>query len=385
MKITRLILFFIACLALALGCDKADDFLVGPGKEIQRLNNGMIQTRGLDQDRYITMQSIDLKVHYRIIGKGPVDIVFVPGWTNPLTVFNKQFDFFRDKARCIYVDLPGQGLSDAPSPATPLNPGATGPQYTMELMAEAIFDVVKKEGLKNFVAVGFSLGPKVWGMFERNYPGMITKLVAIDGGFNPWPTDPAERQAFINNREATYLQQLNWDSSTKKFLAGILVPPGSPEDLLEWVGYFSDFPSDILANISYYGNAENANEPVGWTYPKLCLYSNPDPNMDKVNWIYPNNTTYTFPGGGHCIHWVFHEDINPLIWEFITEPLTVTVPLKFDLTVWNYSDPTDTRCGGFPDMFLTMKGEGTISHLGKITTVMTFCSNLITGVYGPAD
>ncbi len=64
--------------------------------------------------------------------------------------------------------------------------------------------------------------------------------------------------------------------------------------------------------------AENANEPVGWMYPKLCFYKKAidDLNMDKINLIYPNNTVFSFPGGGHVIQWVFHENINLEIWKF---------------------------------------------------------------------
>lgn len=318
MKTLIKIFFLSAVISLAAGCNKNDDFFSENELELKKAPI-VNPARGLDQERFVTMKDLDLTIHYRIIGKGPIDVVFLPGWTNPMTVYNKQFDYFRDKARCIYIDFPGQGLSDAPSPATPLNPGATGPQYTMELMSDAVYRVIKKEGLQRFVAVGFSMGPKVWGMFERNYPGMIYKLVNIDGGFNPWPADPLLKQNRINQREATYLAQLGWDTAIKKMLAGNLVPPGSPDDLLGWVAYFEDFPTDILANINYYLDAENANEPLDWTYPKLCFYSNPNPNMDRVNWIYPNNTTYSFPGGGHVIHWVFHEEINPLIWEFIKD------------------------------------------------------------------
>lgn len=318
MKAFIKIFLLMASLSLVVGCDKSEDFLAEGDLQLKNapiVNSG----QGLDQERFVIMKETGLKIHYRIIGKGPIDVVFLPGWTNPLTVYAKQFDYFRDKARCIYIDLPGQGLSDAPSPATPLNQDATGPQYTMELMADAVYTVIRKEGLHRFVAVGFSMGPLVWGMFERNYPGMIYKLVNLDGGFNPWPNDPVARQVRIDTREATYLEQLTWDSAIKQFLAGYLVPPGSPDDLLDFVKYFLDFPSDILANINYYADAQNANEPVGWTYPKLCFYSNPNPNMAKVNMIYPNNTTYTYPGGGHVIQWVFHEDINPLIWNFIQD------------------------------------------------------------------
>jgi len=305
------------------GCDNSDYLSIDDDPVLKK---DMVHTKGLDQDRYVVMKNYDdLKVHYRIIGKGPIDVVFIPGWTNPLTVYTKQFDYFRDKARCIYIDLPGTGLSDAPIPNTPLAPIPDGPEYTMELMADAVYTVIKKEGLHKFVGVGFSMGPKVLGMFERNNPGMIQKLVVIDGGFNPWPLegDPA-RETHIAQREGTYQFMLTWDEAFKEVVAGSLIPPSltgpDAEELKEW-GYFPQFPSDILANTYYHAEAENVNEPVGWQYPKLCFYSKDveDLNMDKVNWIYPNNTVYGFSGGGHVIHWMFHEDINPLIWDFIKD------------------------------------------------------------------
>lgn len=320
-KILKIFLF-MAVMGLVAGCTDTDELYDDISIE-SKSKKDQEQTRfhGLDQDRFVTMKDTDLKVHYRIIGKGPIDVVFIPGWTNPLTVYTKQFDYFSDKARCIYIDLPGTGLSDTPTPNTPIAPIPDGPEYTMELMADAVYAVVKKEGLHKFVGVGFSMGPVVLGMFERNYPGMISKLVVIDGGFSPWPTDEPARQDYIDAREDTYMAQLGWNEGIKQFLAGYLVPPGSPQDLADWVTYFYEFPSDILANTAYHNSAENANEPVGWMYPKLCFYSNAveDLNMDKVNLIYPNNEVHGFPGGGHVIQWVFHENINPLIWDFIKD------------------------------------------------------------------
>ena len=329
MKTILKIFFMMTVICFVAGCDKSNDFVNDfESNDPVELKSTLSENRdaiGLDQDRFVTMKNSNLKVHYRIIGKGPIDVVFIPGWTNPLTVYTKQFDYFRDKARCIYIDLPGTGLSDAPQPASPLNPDATGPQYTMELMADAVYAVVKKEGLHSFVGVGFSMGPIVLGMFERNYPGMIYKLITIDGGFNPWPSEEPARQNFIDAREASYLDQLTWDEAMKQFLAGILVPSylvgEDAEQLKEFVTYFYDFPSDILANTNYHSGAENVNEPVGWMYPKLCFYAKPlaNINMNKVNWIYPNNAVYGFPGGGHVIHWMFHEEINPIIWDFIKD------------------------------------------------------------------
>jgi len=308
---------------MLMACQKSEEILpIENSADNLELKSARSHHQGLDQDRYITMEN-GIKVHYRIIGKGPIDMVLIPGWTNPLTVYTKQFDYFRDKARCIYIDLPGTGLSDAPTPNTPLAPIVDGPEYTMELMADAVYTVIKKEGLHQFVGVGFSMGPKVLGMFERNYPGMIYKLVVIDGGFYPWPTDEPARTSYIAGREATYLGMLNWTEAIKTMAGGSLIPSyltgPLADELREWGTYFPVFPSDVLANAYYHAEAENANEPVGWLYPKLCFYSIPNPNMDKVNWIYPNNTVYSFPDGGHVIHWMFHSEINPLIWEFIKD------------------------------------------------------------------
>jgi pimeloyl-ACP methyl ester carboxylesterase len=325
MKTLKRFLFLFVVLGLVISCSKSDDlfFADDPGTLKSAKVKEKKHSRGLDQDRYVMMKDEDLMVHYRIIGKGPIDAVFIPGWTNPLTVYTKQFDYFRDKARCIYIDLPGTGLSDAPTPNTPVAPIADGFEYTMELMAKAVYTVIKKEGLHKFVGVGFSMGPKVLGMFERNYPGMMSKLVVIDGGFNPWPTEEPARSEYIANREGTYLFMLSWDAAFKEIVGASLIPPTlegpDADELREFGSYFPQFPSDILANTNYHSSAENAKEPVGWMYPKLCFYQNPNPNMDKVNWIYPNNTVYSFPGGGHCIHWMFHEDINPLIWDFIRD------------------------------------------------------------------
>jgi len=323
MKALLKLLFLMAVMGLAVMCSDSD--IISEDLSDSNLKSARIVNHdapGLDQDRWVTMKNLDLDIHYRIIGKGPIDVVLIPGWTNPLTIYSKQFDYFRDKARCIYVDLPGQGMSDAPAPGNPMDPEDTGFQYTMEVMAEAVYTIVKKEGLHQFVAVGFSMGPKVLAMFERMHPGMITKFVALDGDLDPWPEDEAEKEQRQMIREITYTVMSGWTYEDKLGLEGALIPLDLTgelvDELRELASYFLDFPSPLLANISYWSNAENANEPVDWMYPKLCIYS-ASPDMDKVNWIYPNNTTYTFSGGGHVIQWMFYEDINPLIGEFIKD------------------------------------------------------------------
>ncbi|MEN8138665.1 MAG: alpha/beta hydrolase [Bacteroidota bacterium] len=341
MKYISKLFLVVLSISLFIACEKADNLI--DNNEVQKkAKDFKNQPPGLDQERFVTMKAkdfaylnVDLKIHYRIIGKGPIDMVWIPGWTNPITVFTKQFDYFKDKARSIYIDLPGHGLSDTFIPSTypvpaayepdgedckfvPVDypePDSEGMHYTMEMMADAMYTVLKKEGVHKFTAVGFSWGPKVLGKFEKTYPGMIQKLVAIDGGFKP---GVSELENFCE-----YMGQYQWTEGFKAFLANYLggVYSGLEPDpeLLELLQYFVEFPSIILADMNYQATKNENNVPVGWMYPKLCFYANPTPNMDKVNLFYPNNTVYTFPGGGHVIHWLFADEINPLIADFVKD------------------------------------------------------------------
>ena len=63
------------------------------------------------------------------------------------------------------------------------------------------------------------------------------------------------------------------------------------------------------------------------------------------------------------------------------EPHMVSVPFKADFSVWDHSDYSDLSCGGYPVFLLTMLGNGNITHLGKMTTMMTFCCDVSTGYY----
>jgi len=63
------------------------------------------------------------------------------------------------------------------------------------------------------------------------------------------------------------------------------------------------------------------------------------------------------------------------------EPVMVSVPFKADFSVWDHSDYSDPSCGGYPVFLLTMVGDGNITHLGKMTTRMTFCCDVTTGYY----
>ena len=112
----------------------------------------------------------------------------------------------------------------------------------MGLMADAIFDVLKKEGIKNFIAVGFSWGGIPFTQFEIRHPGMIEQLILLDVGITTWP--PMTQTTL----EATYNNYLNMSPEGKiEALNGLIPPLTAPEDLRECGLYFLDFPNWLMA------------------------------------------------------------------------------------------------------------------------------------------
>jgi pimeloyl-ACP methyl ester carboxylesterase len=304
---------FLVLASLLFACSESTD--IWGEKEPEPFNESTDENarkgEGLDQDRYIVMKNTGLKVHYRIMGKGPIRMVWVPGWTNPNTVFTKQYEYFRDRAKCIYIDLPGHGLSDAPMEI----------EYTMELMADAIYEVVRKEGFNRFVAIGFSMGPVVLGKFEQKYPDMITELINIDGGFNPWPPigDP-DRDGHIAWREGFHNFLLGLTPQIKQDMLGGLLGPNAPQDLVEWGQYFIDYPNWLLANIWYNFTAAEVNNPIGWSMPIMCIYTMQLPDEQYLDEFFPDSEDHLFENSGHVVQWEWADDVNELIDDFIDRP-----------------------------------------------------------------
>ncbi len=303
MKTLKRLFLFMMAAGLLFACTDTDELLVAddaaPGLKKAPIVN---PARGLDQERFVTMKDIDLTVHYRIIGRGPTVMVFIPGWTNPLTVYTRQFDYFRDKARCIYIDLPGHGLSDAPEDI----------EYTMELMADAIYTVLKKEGVKKFVGVGFSWGQSPLTQFEIKHPGMITKLILLDIGIPTWlPMTQELREIYYESYSGmTYENKV-------AALNGLIPPATAPEDLLEWGQYFLEFPSWLLANMYYHYLAEEVCQPYPWDIPIMVIYRMMGPVKEtRTNLYFPGCEIHVIGGDQHVIQWAYHETVNQMMYDF---------------------------------------------------------------------
>lgn len=305
MKTIRIILFVMASICLMMACSEKEEIFsedISTGENL-KCTRGKNHHYGLDQERYVIMKTTGLKIRYRIIGKGPIDIVFIPGATNPLTVYTKQFDFFRYKARCIYIDLPGHGFSDAPLDI----------EYTMELLADATYDVIRKEGVHRFVGVGFCWGHSILMQVEKKHPGMITQLILLDPGIVTWP--PMNE----DTREATYSAYLALTPEVKNMaLKGLIPPETAPDDLIEWGNYFLDLPNYLYANMIYNWYVEDVCQPYPWTIPSMVIYLEMSLEKEaKTKNYFPDCEIHVIGGDQHVIQWAYHETVNQLMDDFI--------------------------------------------------------------------
>lgn len=120
-------------------------------------------------------KSIDFReanICYQIYGKGPKALVFVHGWTCDSTLWRFQAPLFQDYCS-ILIDLPGHGKSDAPSW-----------DYTMQLFAHAVKQVVDHEGVEAAILIGHSLGGPISTMFLRMFPDSVLAIIYVDSFFN---------------------------------------------------------------------------------------------------------------------------------------------------------------------------------------------------------
>lgn len=117
-------------------------------------------------------KSGDVHVAYQVVGKGPLDLVLVPGWMSNIDVFweepaiDRFFKRLATFARLILFDKRGTGLSDRISDMP-----------TLEVRMEdvrAVMDAVHSERAALF---GYSEGGPMCALFAATYPTRTTALI----------------------------------------------------------------------------------------------------------------------------------------------------------------------------------------------------------------
>jgi pimeloyl-ACP methyl ester carboxylesterase len=151
------------------------------------------------------------RIHYVTAGRGENTLVFVHGWACQLDFWREQVAALAEKARLIFIDLPGHGLSDKPQII-----------YTLDFFAEAVLAVLRDAKIAKAIFVGHSMGGAVISRIAHHAPEKITALVSVDGLLGRPPLLSAESQLLIRQ-----LASRHYLAHAKKIIAGFFPVSGS--------------------------------------------------------------------------------------------------------------------------------------------------------------
>ena len=145
-------------------------------------------------------RSGDVSIAYQVVGSGPVDLVYVPGWVTHLEYAWEEprvarfYQHLASFSRLILFDKRGTGLSDQ-----------TTDLPTLEQRMDDVRAVMEAAGSSRAVVFGVSEGGNMALLFAATYPERTLALITFgvfakrvwDSEY-PWAPTPKERQKFYD-------------------------------------------------------------------------------------------------------------------------------------------------------------------------------------------
>src|SRR5579871_464185 len=148
-------------------------------------------------------RSGDVRIAYQVIGNGPIDLVFVPGFLSNLEVhwedpgYSHLLRRLGTFTRLIQFDKRGTGLSDRVD---------NRDLPSLETRMDDVRAVMDAAGSRRAALLGASEGAPMSILFAATYPERTRALVLYGGyaHFHTWVMGPDALEAFMNNAERTW-------------------------------------------------------------------------------------------------------------------------------------------------------------------------------------
>lgn len=139
------------------------------------------------------------RVAYLDVGKGNNTLLFIHGLATYGGTWVRNIEYLQIHARCIAIDLPGNGYSDKDNDS-----------YSIPYFTDIACEFINTLKLKNVIIVGHSMGGQVALNFAIKYPDMLAKLVLCA---------PAGFEYFNNFEQSLYLSGISllngWGDDTQ--------------------------------------------------------------------------------------------------------------------------------------------------------------------------
>lgn len=166
----------------------------------------------------VTTSGDGTPVAYTVVGRGPVTLVFVHGWSCDTRYWREQIDHFAAKYRVVSLDLAGHGHS-----------GLGRTTYTMQAFGGDVKAVVDAVGGDRVILIGHSMGGVVIAEAATLLSGKVIGLIGIDTLQNVEQVYPQQQVDEILSS-----MQKDFSGATRPFVKTMLVKETDPE-LAQWV------------------------------------------------------------------------------------------------------------------------------------------------------
>jgi pimeloyl-ACP methyl ester carboxylesterase len=255
------------------------------------------------ETRYASSDGVNIA--YQVVGDGPFDLVYVPGWVSNVEVMwdEPRMAAFLERlasfSRVIVFDKRGTGLSD-PVPDTEL-PG-------LERRMDDVRAVMDAAGSERAALLGHSEGGNMCILFAATFPARTSALVLVGSYAKrsrtddyPWAPDPVEREREIVETERT------WGRAD-------LVPTLAPslagdQAFRDWFSRYlrlSASPRAAAAVLRMNTQIDTRDVLPAIRVPSLLIYrtGDHDVQVDEGRWIasrIPNARFVELPGSDHLM------------------------------------------------------------------------------------
>lgn len=247
-----------------------------------------------------------IRIHYLEAGSGR-PIVFIPGWTMPAWIWQKQIDEFSKKYHVIAVDPRSQGESDKPPYG-----------HLPETRARDYKELVDQLGLKQPVLVGWSMGcGELMKYVEQFGTDNVGALVLLDG----YLSDKPNPEMFVGL--SGWMNQLQQDrrKQAEPFVRTMFKKPQPEYYLQRLINASIQVPADTAALLiynmiavkDYSGGFARMNKPMLFAYQPETQQT-ADLLKSKLG---EKARLERFDGDGHALFVDEPEKFNRVLEEFL--------------------------------------------------------------------
>ena len=251
-----------------------------------------------------TLQRAGVRLAYEQTGVGEPTLLFGHGWCCDHTFLAPQVAHFRQRHRCLAVDLRGHGASDRPVQ-----------DYSIGVFADDLAWLCDALGIGRAVVVGHSMGGIVGVELAARRPDLAAAVVALDA-----PILPVPRATESALRIAAAFRGPNYRAAQREYVSRYLfLPTDDPERKARVLEVMGRAPQHVLASAFEGMFTWDGQTALAACKAPLLLISAARPAADlaRIRALCPQVVHGQTVGAGHFHQLEVPEQVNPMIARFL--------------------------------------------------------------------